>query len=591
MNPIDQLMQSFATSPSPAIAGLIGTGQSSGTAQGDSSVSAAQFAEALQAIEMGTMAPAQDLTADQAEMLASLQMTLAPNAMSAQMQTNQLMALTPAGSGGDAASNPNSALLAKNGVSGLAIQAALANSEGNPAIPVWSASGGQQAGQDIPMLPQAALEKLGLKLEQLPALPSSEELAAVAQAGTSSNSHILPADAAQGLFGAAVENAPVLAQTADGSAVQVTPDAVGPAVNGATGQAAVPTVEQALAAGSGQPSALIAGSPDTPVSAPAPIQPPTPQAVSDAPAQPNQAQPTPAAAGAQAQSNDAEGNGVMTQQAQQQVAAAAPKATVADRNLQTGHKAGNAGKEAFDLKLGAATSSATVKDAATAKPVEPVQSLPDTQAPLPARESHAPLTPERLSGFLDGTSANAVAAGLTGLKGETGFMASMSLLGGKPTPELAHQVSQQLNMHVTKAFKDGQQEFTMRLDPAELGRVRVKLSFLEGGRVHAQVMAERPETLELMQRDTRGLEKAIEAAGHKTDGSIQFSLDTNDQESAGRAFAEAVQQEKMRDELAARSGMGHQNASTAEDDLLEEEVPLETILANVSVETGLDIKV
>ncbi|WP_025896409.1 flagellar hook-length control protein FliK [Kordiimonas gwangyangensis] len=66
-------------------------------------------------------------------------------------------------------------------------------------------------------------------------------------------------------------------------------------------------------------------------------------------------------------------------------------------------------------------------------------------------------------------------------------------------------MAKQLNMSVSRAVKAGEQEFTMRLDPAELGRVQVKLKFMEGGRVHAQVVAERPETLELLQRDARGL--------------------------------------------------------------------------------------
>jgi len=584
MNPIDQLMQSFGSTPSAALAGLMGTGQTPGTEQGSL---AAQFAQALQTIEAASTVPGAkapevpDLTADQAELLASLQLTVTPDAAPAA----QFAGLSQAIQAGDAATATNPALLAKNSVSGLAIQAALAGGEGGSAFTIANSPASQQPGQNIPILPQAALEKLGLRLEQLPALPTSDELAAVSQAGVSSNSHILPADSAQGLFGAAVEQAPVLTLAADGSAVDLTPQGAAP-----TGDVGLEVPEPALTAPQGKPQAEAPVLPNVPLNLPEQGQ--ASQAAPDVAPQvaaPQQASSAPASP--EAQANDAEANGVVTQQAQQQVAAAAPKANGAERTPQAGQKSAGTGKETFDLKASAAPASDTLKDAASAKPVEPVAPLPTTQAPPPVREAQPPLTPERVSGFLDGTSASAVAAGLSGLKGDTGFMASMSLLGGKPTPELAHQVSQQLNMHVTKAFKDGQQEFTVRLDPAELGHVRVKLSFLEGGKVHAQVMAERPETLDLMQRDTKGLEKAIEAAGHKADGGIQFSLDTNDQESAGRAFAEAVQQEKMRDDLAARTGMGHQTLSAGEDDLLEETVPLETILANVSVETGLDIEV
>ncbi len=585
MNPIDQLMQSFGSTPSAALAGLMGTGQATGTEQGSL---AAQFAQALQTIEAASTVPGApapevpDLTVDQAELLASLQMTMTPDAA----PSAPFAGLAQAIQAGDATTAANPALFAKNSVSGFAIQAALASSDSTPALTASSDVTPQQPRQNIPILPQAALEKLGLNLEQLPALPSSEELAAVSQAGVSNNSHILPVDAAQGLFGAAVEQTPVLTLAVDGAAVELTPQAAVP-----TGEVGRDVPEAALTAPQGKPLAEAPALPAAPLTN-QPVQAlasqPAPELMPQV-AAPQQASPAPASP--EAQANDAEANGVVTQQAQQQVAAVAPKANGTERTPQAGHKSATAGKEALDLKASAAPAAETLKDAASAKPVEPVAPLPATQAPPPAREAQPPLTPERVSGFLDGTSASAVAAGLRGLKGDTGFMASMSLLGGKPTPELAHQVSQQLNMHVTKAFKDGQQEFTVRLDPAELGRVRVKLSFIEGGRVHAQVMAERPETLDLMQRDTRGLEKAIEAAGHKADGGIQFSLDTNDQESAGRAFAEAVQQEKMRDDLAARSGVGHQGPSAGGDDILEETVPLETILANVSVETGLDIEV
>ncbi|MFC4348178.1 flagellar hook-length control protein FliK [Kordiimonas lipolytica] len=590
MNPIDQLMQSIGSSPSPAIAGLLGVSQASGAGQSDL---AAQFAQALQSIETASVVPgtavseALDLTTEQAELLASLQATLPPEMMPAQLQGAPFAGLT-ADLTESSASSAQSAQQAKAGVSGIAIQAALAGSQ----AAAMSAQGitSQQSGQDISILPQAALEKLGLKLEQLPALPSTEQLAAVSQAGVSTNSHILPATAAQGLFGVAVEKAPVLTPGAEGTTVQATPNALGQA-----GQAQLP--EETLAAPLDKPALTAAPVNGAQAATPslqglAQGQQQAVPTVTPQSEQPSQAAPATPQAPAEAQADEVEGNGVVTQQAQQQVAAAAPK-SVADRTVPTTNKANSGpGKEQLDFKVTAEPAADTLKEAASAKPVEPVSKLPETQAPAPAREALPPLTPERVAGFFDSTSANAVAAGLSGLKGETGFMASMSLLGGKPSPELAQQVSQQLNMHVTKAVNDGQQAFTVRLDPAELGRVRVKLSFLEGGKVHAQVMAERPETLDLMQRDTRGLERALESAGHKADGGIQFSLDTNDQESAGRAFAEAVQQEKMRDDLAARSGLGHGMAEGGlEVDIAEEEVPLETILANVSVETGLDIEV
>ncbi|WP_417451531.1 flagellar hook-length control protein FliK [Kordiimonas sp.] len=232
-------------------------------------------------------------------------------------------------------------------------------------------------------------------------------------------------------------------------------------------------------------------------------------------------------------------------------------------------------------------------DTLTARPLDPVAARPETMPQMnAARDPLLTMTPERLTGLPDGSAADIVSTGLSGMRGDGGFMASMSLLGGNASRGLQGHVAKQLNMSVSKAVKAGEQEFTMRLDPAELGRVQVKLRFMDGGRVHAQVIAERPETLELLQRDARGLERAIDASGGKTQGAtIEFSLDQGSgEESAGKAFAEAVQQEKMRDELAARSAGGHA-AAHGDDDAGMGDVPLDEILPYVDAETGLDIRV
>lgn len=72
---------------------------------------------------------------------------------------------------------------------------------------------------------------------------------------------------------------------------------------------------------------------------------------------------------------------------------------------------------------------------------------------------------------------------------------------------------------------EGAREFEIRLDPAELGRVDVKLSISEDGRVQASLVVDRVETLALLQRDARTLERAFDQAGLTADANaIQFSL-------------------------------------------------------------------
>ncbi|WP_146140139.1 flagellar hook-length control protein FliK [Alsobacter soli] len=87
----------------------------------------------------------------------------------------------------------------------------------------------------------------------------------------------------------------------------------------------------------------------------------------------------------------------------------------------------------------------------------------------------------------------------------------------------------------------GAQSFQIRLHPEEYGRVDVKLDIDGDGAVTAQLVVDRVETLNLLQRDAKTLERAFEQAGLKTsDNGLQFSLNTNSggqnaqQDQAGR---------------------------------------------------------
>jgi flagellar hook-length control protein FliK len=87
----------------------------------------------------------------------------------------------------------------------------------------------------------------------------------------------------------------------------------------------------------------------------------------------------------------------------------------------------------------------------------------------------------------------------------------------------------QVAMQLSKAVQNGIDRLTIRLDPAELGKVEVKMEVGHDGRVMALVSAERPETLEALRQDSRALEKALQEAGLKTDeDSLNFSLNQGD---------------------------------------------------------------
>ncbi|EDP65586.1 Flagellar hook-length control protein [alpha proteobacterium BAL199] len=83
----------------------------------------------------------------------------------------------------------------------------------------------------------------------------------------------------------------------------------------------------------------------------------------------------------------------------------------------------------------------------------------------------------------------------------------------------------QVAVKLVSSAADGGGRMTVRLNPEELGKVDVKLEFGRDGMVRAMISAERPETLDMLQRDARALEKALQEAGLKTDqNSLEFDL-------------------------------------------------------------------
>jgi len=90
---------------------------------------------------------------------------------------------------------------------------------------------------------------------------------------------------------------------------------------------------------------------------------------------------------------------------------------------------------------------------------------------------------------------------------------------------------EQVAVHIQRALRQGTGKFSIQLSPAELGNIHVKLEIDEDKRVTAAVTVERPSTLELLQRDVKGLERALHNAGLNMEGGdLSFSLGHGDQE-------------------------------------------------------------
>lgn len=79
-------------------------------------------------------------------------------------------------------------------------------------------------------------------------------------------------------------------------------------------------------------------------------------------------------------------------------------------------------------------------------------------------------------------------------------------------------------LHIANKVADGITSFQIRLDPPELGRIDVKMKIAGDGQVTTHLTVDRPETLEALQRDQRGLERTLQNAGLDTDGGLSFDL-------------------------------------------------------------------
>ncbi|MBL8697246.1 MAG: flagellar hook-length control protein FliK [Alphaproteobacteria bacterium] len=88
-----------------------------------------------------------------------------------------------------------------------------------------------------------------------------------------------------------------------------------------------------------------------------------------------------------------------------------------------------------------------------------------------------------------------------------------------------HPAIAQVAVSVTKAVQEGVDRITIKLQPPELGRIDVRIDVGVDGRIQAVFAAERPATMEILQRDVRELERALQNAGLSTDaGSLSFGL-------------------------------------------------------------------
>lgn len=227
-------------------------------------------------------------------------------------------------------------------------------------------------------------------------------------------------------------------------------------------------------------------------------------------------------------------------------------------NAETAREDGEEAEPGLQSTLGEDGKSKTDKASRNSNPVDDLaRAIKDAPVPKDAAQQLAALnnpqqhTPQGgvagekagLNSALLGGFKNQEATLLNSQDGADGIASLNGTADGKATPASSQlraagytSPTQSLALQIAQKVQNGAQQFEIRMNPPELGRVDVKLDFNKDGQMTTHLTIERPETLEMLTRDSRQLERALQQSGLNISGSdLTFSL-KQEGESAGQQF-------------------------------------------------------
>jgi flagellar hook-length control protein FliK len=121
-----------------------------------------------------------------------------------------------------------------------------------------------------------------------------------------------------------------------------------------------------------------------------------------------------------------------------------------------------------------------------------------------------------------------------------------------------------LAVDIAARSQSGAKEFSIRLDPPELGRVDVRLSIDATGKAEAHLSADHPETLNLLQKDSATLTQALRDSGlDVSQRGLNFSLrgqnsqSGNDQGGQGRGARSSLAATRQIDAVQSASNISY----------------------------------
>lgn len=123
-----------------------------------------------------------------------------------------------------------------------------------------------------------------------------------------------------------------------------------------------------------------------------------------------------------------------------------------------------------------------------------------------------------------GSTASAPAVPTTGTQASASGAPTQAATAPKPAAH--HQpLTEQITIHIDHALQQGMDKIKIQLRPETLGRVEVRLELGGGGQLNTTIIADRPEALEALRKNSGELENALRQAGLDPQaGGMQFSL-------------------------------------------------------------------
>jgi flagellar hook-length control protein FliK len=254
---------------------------------------------------------------------------------------------------------------------------------------------------------------------------------------------------------------------------------------------------------------------------------PTGSATPTGPAAPAKAPATQAAQANPAVPQDEDSQGEVTsaevpaEQATAQIGADAKLAAKSDAQSDVkGATAKTDAAKAMKTAANGETSSADNAKAADAKSGDARTNPPQPQANTNVDASVPKPAPQPVQAANNNPSAAGIAAPQTQQPAAAPVVTQTVQVTAQPAPNIPA-----LAVEVAAKSQSGAKQFDIRLDPPELGRVDVRLSIDAAGKASAHLTADQPQTLDLLQKDSTSLTRALRDAGlNVSQDGLNFSL-------------------------------------------------------------------